>query len=94
MVSKDDVARLAQLARLEVAEEHTESLADEMSGIVDFVSQVQEISGDAEKDISHKNILREDANAHDGALFTEDLLANAPSRKGQHISVPKIISND
>lgn len=94
MVSKEDVERLAGLARLNVQQENTESLAKEMSDIVDFVSQVQEISGDADKNITHKNVFREDDNSHEESVHTEDLLANAPSRKGQYISVPKIISND
>lgn len=94
MVSKDDVERLAALARIDVQDKDTQHLATEMSGIVDFVSQVQEISGDAERILTHKNITREDKNPRKGGEYTEDLLNNASSRKGQYISVPKIISND
>lgn len=94
MVDKADVERLAGLARLNVSEDEKESLAKEMSDIVDFVSQVQEISGDATREYAHRNIMREDGEPHEGGLYTEDLLRTAEGRKGDTISVPKIISND
>tara|TARA_B100000745_G_scaffold168274_1_gene110068 strand:- start:2859 stop:3143 length:285 start_codon:yes stop_codon:yes gene_type:complete len=94
MVDKGDVEKLAELARINVSQEETETLAKEMSDIVDFVSQVQEISGDAKPVIEHKNIMREDGEPHEGGVFTDDLLKTAATAKGKNIVVPKIISND
>jgi len=94
MVDKEDVQRLAELARINVTEEEKETLAGEMSDIVDFVSQVQEISGDAEPVLEHKNVMREDGEPHEGGIYTEDLLKTAATAKGKNIVVPKIVSND
>ncbi|XKT75171.1 MAG: Asp-tRNA(Asn)/Glu-tRNA(Gln) amidotransferase subunit GatC [Patescibacteria group bacterium UBA2103] len=94
MVDKADVERLAELARINVSEDEKESLAKEMSDIVDFVSQVQEISGDATPQHIHRNVMREDGEPHEGGMYTEDLLSTAAGRKGELIAVPKIISND
>ena len=60
MVDTKDVERLAALAHIIVQDDKKEKLAKEMSAIVDFVSQVQEISGEAERVFGHKNIMRED----------------------------------
>lgn len=94
MVDKGDVEKLAGLARINVSEKETETLAKEMSDIVDFVSQVQEISADAKPVHEHKNIMREDGEPHEGGIFTDDLLKTAATAKGKNIAVPKIISND
>ena len=94
MVDKDDVQRLAALARLSVTEDQKETLAKEMSDIVDFVSQIQEISENTESVLTHKNIMREDGTPHEGGAYTEALLSNAQTTKGKYIVVPKIISND
>lgn len=94
MVHKEDIERLAGLAKLSVKEEEKEELTAQMSDIVDFVSQVQEISADAESLVEHKNIMREDGEAHQGGLYTKDLLSTATTAKGNTIVVSKIISND
>ena len=94
MVDTKDVERLAALARISVSENEKESLAREMSDIVDFVSQVQEISESTERTLEHVNSMREDGVPHEGGLYTEDLLKSAANTKGNNIVVPKIISND
>jgi len=94
MVDKADVERLANLVRITLTEKEKETLAGEMSDIVDFVSQVQEISADADPVHSHKNIMREDGEPHEGGVYTDRLLKNAATAKGNTIVVPKIISND
>ncbi|MBL1434271.1 Asp-tRNA(Asn)/Glu-tRNA(Gln) amidotransferase subunit GatC [Candidatus Wolfebacteria bacterium] len=94
MVDIEDVERLSALARITVSEDKKEILAKEMSEIVDFVSQVQELSSDAKSVVEHKNIMREDGEPHAGNLYTEDLLKTAATAKGRDIVVPKIISND
>ena len=94
MVSKEEVERLASLARLEVVEDKKEALANEMSAIVDFVSQVQEITTDATPTHNHSNIFREDGEPHASGAYTDELLKSAQTSNGKHIVVPKIISND
>lgn len=94
MVDIKDVERLAALARINVSDNKKEKLAQEMSAIVDFVSQVQEISGDAKLAVEHRNCMREDGEPHEGGMYTNALLKTAATAKGRSIVVSKIISND
>lgn len=94
MVEKGDVERLANLVRITLTEKEKETLSGEMSDIVDFVSQVQELSGSAETVHVHKNIMRQDGEPHEGGIYTDRLLKTAATAKGNTIVVPKIISND
>lgn len=94
MVSKEDVERLAALARLEVSPVEVEKLSTQMTDIVSFVSHVQEISDTVDPEHTHRNVFREDGEPHEAGIHTETLLKNAPTSNGTHIVVPKIISND
>jgi len=42
-VSKDEVRRIAHLARLSVPESRLESLASELNGILDWIEQLDEV---------------------------------------------------
>jgi aspartyl-tRNA(Asn)/glutamyl-tRNA(Gln) amidotransferase subunit C len=93
-MKKDDTIRIANLARIELAESEAESFTLEISGILTYVDQVKEITGDAPPDKvvgAVYNVMREDGEPHEGGLFTEDLLNLAPKRKGEYVEVKKIL---
>lgn len=94
MVSKEDIERLAGLARLEVGAAEVEKLSGQMTDIVSFVSQVQEISDTVTPDHTHRNVFREDGEPHESGVHTQALLKTSSASNGTHIVVPKIISND
>lgn len=88
-----DIAALAALARLEVTPEEITKLEQEIPEILEFVTTIQKASSEAPKiDTTHRNVMREDANPHEGGLYTEDLLAAAPERKGNAIAVRQVVS--
>lgn len=95
-MKKDDTIRLANLARIELTDAEAESFTTEISGILTYVDQVKEITGDAPPDKvvgALCNVMREDGEPHAGGVFTEDLLALAPKRKGQYVEVKKILED-
>ncbi|MES2436589.1 MAG: Asp-tRNA(Asn)/Glu-tRNA(Gln) amidotransferase subunit GatC [Patescibacteria group bacterium] len=92
MISVEQLRKLAALARIKVAPEEEEKLAADMGGILDYVNQIQEISGDAPKSQEKtKNVLREDTNPHESGIHTEAILNEAPKREGDYLKVKKIL---
>jgi aspartyl-tRNA(Asn)/glutamyl-tRNA(Gln) amidotransferase subunit C len=96
-MNRDDIQRLAALARIELTDTEAEQFAPEVSSILGYVSDIKEITGDApeEKVIGALyNVMREDMNPHEPGLYTEDLLTAAPGRDGQYVKVKKILDQD
>lgn len=95
-MKKEDIAHLAKLSRIAVTDEEAESLALDITGILGYVSDIEEITGNKENEKvvgPLANVMREDVNPHEGGKYTEDLLALAPERHGQYVQVKKIIGS-
>ncbi|WP_026695281.1 Asp-tRNA(Asn)/Glu-tRNA(Gln) amidotransferase subunit GatC [Peribacillus kribbensis] len=92
-ISADQVKHVANLARLAVTEEETETLRKELDAIISFAEQLNELDTKNVEPTSHvlemKNVLREDK-AENGLPIAE-VLKNAPDSKDGHIRVPSII---
>jgi aspartyl/glutamyl-tRNA(Asn/Gln) amidotransferase C subunit len=93
MTTPVDIGALAKLARLEVSDAEMASLEQELPGILAFVETIQNaaISEDVRAG-EHRNVFREDENAHEGGIYTEDLLNAAPAREKNRIAVKQVIS--
>lgn len=87
------VARIATLARIKLDPEQQSAMAKELSGILDWIAQLDEVdTRDAEPMRSVMDIKatwRADA-VTDGDR-ADDVLANAPSRHGGYFVVPKVV---
>lgn len=105
MISKEEVLKLAELARLKLDEGEVESLQKDISNILDYVGQVSAVStkGDALTPRLSKtspllrNVMREDTprGTGDTLLGKEEALRAAfPKREGQYNVVRKIIQKD
>jgi aspartyl-tRNA(Asn)/glutamyl-tRNA(Gln) amidotransferase subunit C len=92
-LSRDDVAKLAGLARIEMSEEELESLASQFGLILDAVARVQEVNLDGVIATSHpqpiQNVFREDE-VHP-SLTPEQALSGAPAQEEQRFRVPQIL---
>lgn len=95
MSDKVDVRALATLARLEVSEAELSKLETEIPGILAFVETIQKVptTGGAPS-AEHRNIMRDDTKPHESGLYTEKLLAQAPTREGDRIAVKQVISRN
>ncbi len=88
-----DVKALAKLARLEVSDEELAKLETEIPAILGFVEEIQKVSAEvAPQSPEHRNIMRDDANPHEGGVYTEDLLAAAPAERDNQVVVKQVIS--
>lgn len=92
--SRDDVLKLARLARLSLSEAEAESFSKEISEILSYVEKLQsaDVSG-LEPTIQVtglSNVMREDS-VQQYQAKPEDLLKNAPSVQGTSIRVKRVI---
>jgi aspartyl-tRNA(Asn)/glutamyl-tRNA(Gln) amidotransferase subunit C len=89
-----DIKHLAELARIDIDDEQTESLKESIADILSYVSSVEEAAGqadDAPSVGSVYNRLRKDADPHEGGTYTDDLLAEAPETENGFVVVPPIL---
>ena len=97
-ISRDDVAHLAGLARIQLDEEELDRLGADLGKILDAVATVsQALDGAGEVEpMSHptpiRNVFREDV--VQPGLSPDAALAAAPAREGQRFLVPKILGEE
>jgi aspartyl-tRNA(Asn)/glutamyl-tRNA(Gln) amidotransferase subunit C len=92
-LSREEVQRVAVLARLRLTPEEQSSLTDELDRILGYMDKLNQLDT-ADVDLfSHAanitNTLREDRVTN--RPNADALLANAPNRDGTFFKVPKII---
>jgi aspartyl-tRNA(Asn)/glutamyl-tRNA(Gln) amidotransferase subunit C len=87
------VARVARLARIAVPEAERAPLASELSHILGWIEQLNEVdTADVPpmtSVVAMRLALREDRVTDGGR--PEDILANAPERQGDYFVVPKVV---
>ena len=87
------VAKIAHLARLKVPQEQLQQVAGELSQILAFVEQLNEVDVEGIAPLANVNDLplrwRDDV-VNDGGK-TEDILANAPAKTADFFVVPKVV---
>jgi aspartyl-tRNA(Asn)/glutamyl-tRNA(Gln) amidotransferase subunit C len=91
-LSADEVRKVADLARLDLSEADVETMARQLSAIVDYINQLQQVNTDGVEPLAHAldlhDVFRADAPAP--SLSADEALANAPARKGDFYSVPAV----
>ncbi len=97
-MDKEGILRLAQLARIEIKEHDAEKLSGEFENILNYVGEVKAAAAKSKrsekknaKDFIPKNVLRPDEEAHEGGIYTEAVLEQAPVREKNYIKVKKIL---
>ena len=87
------VARIARLARIAVPDDELAPLADELSHILKWIEQLNEVDTDGVPPMTSvaamKLAWREDRVTDGGR--PEDILANAPERQDGYFVVPKVV---
>ena len=95
MISKEDIANLAVLARLKLADAEVERLQKDISSILEYVGQVSKVAASPSKTVPLlHNVLRADQPREAGDVLTgkeESVRAAFPKREGNFNVVRKII---
>jgi aspartyl-tRNA(Asn)/glutamyl-tRNA(Gln) amidotransferase subunit C len=91
-LSAEEVRRVADLARLELSEADVETMARQLSAIVDYINQLQQVNTDGVEPLAHAldlhDVFRDDVPGK--SLNEDEALANAPARKDNFYSVPAV----
>lgn len=91
-ITKEEVKKLADLSRIDMTEEESQSMTGEIDSILGYVSVVQKFTGGIEREIPKlRNIMRGDVSTNKEGEYTESLLKNAPKREGDYLAVKKIL---
>ena len=95
-ISREEVAHLAMLARIELSHDELDRLAGQLDVILDSVAQVQQVAGDDVPATSHPmpltNVTRPDEARP--SLTAAEALAGAPAAEDSRFRVPRILGED
>jgi aspartyl-tRNA(Asn)/glutamyl-tRNA(Gln) amidotransferase subunit C len=93
-ISRDDVQRLAQLSSLQLSNDETDALAQDLEHILDYVEQLSELNTDGVEPTYQvtglSNVWREDV-VVDSGVSREVLLGLPNEQADQQIKVPKVL---
>lgn len=93
-LTRDEVLKLARLAKLELSEDEIDAYTSELMNILGYVEQLSAIDTKGLVPTSQvtglTNIMREDVE-HDYGIDQSDLLKNVPARKGDYIKVKRVL---
>jgi aspartyl-tRNA(Asn)/glutamyl-tRNA(Gln) amidotransferase subunit C len=91
-ITLDEVRWIAHLARLALTDAELDIMARQLSGILDYVQQLQQVNTDGVEPMAHplplQNVFRSDDPAP--SLPVDEALANAPKRVGAFYGVPAV----
>lgn len=92
-VDKETVAKIANLARIEVSEDELESTMGELNNILDWIEQLSEVNTDgveAMTSVVAARLPRREDKVTDGG-YRDQVLKNAPHAEHGFFAVPKVI---
>ncbi|MDN4172733.1 Asp-tRNA(Asn)/Glu-tRNA(Gln) amidotransferase subunit GatC [Nocardioides sp. SOB77] len=95
-ITRDEVAHLANLARIDLDAAELDHLAPQLSVILESVASITGVAGDDVPPTSHPlpltNVFREDVVTP--SLTPEEALAMAPAVEQQRFAVPRILGDE
>jgi aspartyl-tRNA(Asn)/glutamyl-tRNA(Gln) amidotransferase subunit C len=95
-ITREEVERVASLARLRLAPSETEAMQGHLEAILDYTALLDELDTDGVAPTSHvipfATPMRGDEPS--GELSAEDVVANAPKPSGTAFSVPKVLDSE
>ena len=93
-ITKEEVEKVAHLARLELNENEINNHAEQLEKILDYIRQLEKIDTDnvpcTTRAIEVMNVFRKDEKKNFDC--NEEILGLAPSREDKYFKVPKIIN--
>ena len=96
MLDKEQVHKVANLARLNLTTEEEETFANQLGGILEYFEQLSELDTEdvppTTRAIDMSNVTR--ADELKPTLEREKLLAVAPDHDGEFYKVPQILATD
>ena len=95
-LSREQVAHLADLARIDLSDDELDHLAPQLEVILESIAAIQGVADDDVPPTSHalpmSNVFRDDVVVP--GLSAEEALAGAPEAEQQRFSVPRILGDE
>jgi aspartyl-tRNA(Asn)/glutamyl-tRNA(Gln) amidotransferase subunit C len=95
-LSREQVAHLADLARIDLSDAELDHLAPQLEVILESIASIRGVAGDDVPPTSHalpmSNVFRDDVVVP--GLTAEEALAGAPEAEDQRFSVPRILGDE
>jgi aspartyl-tRNA(Asn)/glutamyl-tRNA(Gln) amidotransferase subunit C len=95
-ITREEVAKLAELARLDIPESELDEYAKQLEVILESVAKVGEVSTKDVKPMSHAtglvNVFREDVTKE--SLSRDEILRSAPATEDDRFRVPRILDEE
>jgi aspartyl-tRNA(Asn)/glutamyl-tRNA(Gln) amidotransferase subunit C len=95
-ISEAEVRHVGHLSRLNPTDEEVQLFSEQLSEILAYVEQLNEVDTTDVQPTAHalpiRNVFREDVPTP--GLAPDRALANAPRREGQFFAVPKVLDQD
>ncbi|CAB4717780.1 MAG: Asp-tRNA(Asn)/Glu-tRNA(Gln) amidotransferase subunit GatC [Actinobacteria bacterium] len=95
-ITRDEVAHLANLARIDLSDAELDHIAPQLSVILESVASISGVAGDDVAPTSHAlpltNVFRADVPVP--CLSAEEALAGAPASEQQRFMVPRILGDE
>lgn len=92
-ITLDEIKWIAHLSRLELKTEELIAASTQLSSILNYINQLQEVNTDNVEPLAHaldvSNVFREDVLKE--SINVNEALANAPDRQGNFYGVPAIL---
>lgn len=93
-MNKDEVDKLSKLARMNVSEEEKVKLTQDLTNILAYVGEIQEVVAELSEDMDAgniRNVMREDADPHPQGMYSDEIIFEMPDKYGNYLKVKKIL---
>lgn len=95
-ITRDEVAHLADLARIDLDDAELDRMAPQLSVILESIASINEVAADDIPPTSHPmpltNVFRDDVVVP--SLTAEQALSGAPATERQRFAVPRILGEE
>ncbi len=97
MATREDVQKLAALARISIKDSELDAFTKEFDAILAYVGQLEKLdikTGAGAERPALRNVMRADGEPHTAGEYTEKLVEQFPTREGNALSVKQIITHE
>lgn len=93
MLTEEEIKKVAQLSRIELREGEVEKFQNDLSSIIDYVGELQQVDTEGLEIVSSVTGLENVERADEAVLidYQEEIMANAPERKDKYYKVKSIL---
>lgn len=92
MISKEEVKKIAKLARLSLSDKEVAEMQVDLSGILDYFNLLKKVKDKPKKTLQNKKgSLREDRSRVQEEKVLKELIKAAPDKKENHVKVKAIL---